>query len=1045
MKILKRLLLALAVLVILLIGAAAAIPYFFKDELVTLLKDEINKNVRAEVDFADVSLSLFRSFPDFSLRIEDYSVTGIEEFADVPLAKGEAIGLTLDLFSVFRSEDPIRVKAVELRRPDIKVYVTAGGAANYDIAVPTDERIEETAEEGDFSNFRVALESYEITDAALLYDDRSADTYLKIAGLNHRGSGDFTLDVYDLDTRTDIAELTVRQGGVAYLNQARAALDAVLNIDQRNSKYTLKDNELTLNALVLQADGYVQLADEDIKMDLDFAAPSNDFKHLLSLIPNAYIEGYESVKASGQFALQGTVEGTYNGEREAYPAFQVNLSVSDGQVKYPDLPLGISDIAARASVNSPSSDFDDMVIDVPDFRIKIADNPFRSRFTLRTPISDPDLDAEMEGVIDLSQLAQAYPMEGVEALSGVIEADVQAKTRMSYIDREQYDRVTMAGNLKLSDLQYQGAGQPPVNIREADLGFTPQNVALRSFDAQLGRSDVQASGTIDNILAYFSPEQTMIGKLKVASTLFDANEWAPSETGETNPATAGELDTAATTEIFDRFDFTLDARCDKILYDEYELTNTVLAGHMTPNRLRIDQAATVIGNSDIAASGVITHIFDYLYDGATLGGNLNIRSRQLDLNQFMVAEAGSGAPTETPEGTEELEPIAIPANIGMRVQADVDKLTYTNLVLRNLQGVLLVEDQAVVIEEATTDALGGSMAFSGGYDTKNAENPEFNLKYDLQQLNFQETFQAFNTFQQLAPIGKFISGTLNSTLIMDGKLGKDLMPQLNTLNAQGFLETLDGVIRNFKPLQAVGNALDVQELKSAMAIKNTRNWFEITNGVVEVKPFDWEVKDIAMNIAGTHGLDRAMDYRIEAQVPRELLEKNAVGQAAGQGFDALAKEAAKLGVQIEKGEFVNVLINLTGSLTDPKVKMKFLGIDGETSVTEAAKEKVSEELEKKKEELKAEAEEKIEEGKEKVRETAETAIDSARTVAEEKIDEAKEQVESEVKKKVEEAAGEAVGAAVDTLLKGKGEEAADEIKDKLDKFNPFKKKKDGGG
>jgi hypothetical protein len=58
------------VLIILFVGALVAIPYFFKDEILTTVKTEINKSVNAKVDFADVDISLLRSFPDLSLRLE---------------------------------------------------------------------------------------------------------------------------------------------------------------------------------------------------------------------------------------------------------------------------------------------------------------------------------------------------------------------------------------------------------------------------------------------------------------------------------------------------------------------------------------------------------------------------------------------------------------------------------------------------------------------------------------------------------------------------------------------------------------------------------------------------------------------------------------------------------------------------------------------------------------------------------------------------------------------------------------------------------------
>ena len=44
-------------------------------------------------------------------------------------------------------------------------------------------------------------------------------------------------------------------------------------------------------------------------------------------------------------------------------------------------------------------------------------------------------------------------------------------------------------------------------------------------------------------------------------------------------------------------------------------------------------------------------------------------------------------------------------------------------------------------------------------------------------------------------------------------------------------------------------------------------------------------------------------------------------------------EAKKLGVSLADGEFVNVLINMTGNVADPKTSLKFLGTDGEGMAT----------------------------------------------------------------------------------------------------------------
>ncbi len=1063
MKVLKRILMIAGILLLLLVAAAFTIPFLFKDKLMAFAKTEINATLNAKVDFEDVSLSLFRSFPNLSFQLQNFSVTGTEAFEGIRLAGGQSAAFTLDLMSVLSGNGPVEIKSVHLQNPEINIHVLKDGTANYDIVKPSEEPEEVPAEEVDYSGLKVNLREYSIAGANILYDDKSSDVFLEIKNLNHSGEGNFTIDVFDLNTRTAIESMTVSQGGISFLNKAKANLDAIFNIDQKNGKYTLKDNVLRINELQLNAAGFVQLPPEgdDIGMDLKFSTPQNDFKSLFSLIPSAYIEGYENVKVNGKFNLAAEAKGIYNGEKEQFPAFHLQMAVENGDVKYPDLPLGIANIQTKVDVNSPNSNFDNMVVDVSRFAMKVGKNPFEGKFLLKTPISDPDVDAVAKGVINLSELAQAFPMQGIEQIKGIISADIAAKTRLSYIENQEYERVNMDGQMSLKDLVYRTADMPTVNIRDAQMDFTPQNVQLNRFDAKLGKSDIQASGYINNILAYFSPKKTMTGTLKVRSNYFDANEWLDEETTTTaapapqQPVTPVDGETTAAGERpFDRFDFTMDAKMNEIVYSDYHILDAVLVGNAKPNRLEVQRIGAQVGKSDFQASGVITDAFDYLFDDGTLGGDIQLRSKLLDLNQFMttdpaVAAATTGS-TTAPATTDNLEPIQVPANIAMTIQADVDKVIYTNMVLEDLKGRLVVENQSVVLEDATTRTLGGTMDIAGGYDSKNVENPGFNFKFDLKKMDFQKSFQTFNTFQQLAPIGKYIEGLFNTSLIMEGRLGKDMMPDLASLSAQGFLQTINGIISGFKPLQAIGNSLNVKELKENLKLTDSKNWFEIKNGAVELKEFDYKVKDIDMKIGGTHSLTQAMDYKIKTKVPRKLLESNAVGAAASSGLNALQKEASKYGVSLKQSEFVNVLINLTGSITDPKVKLQLLGGDGESTLAESAEGQAKAELEKQTDALRQQAESKLEEGKEIAKEKINQAADTARAVINKKVDEAKDKATQVVKDKIGEQAGTVLDSAaqkkVDEVLNSAGKESKDKIQNELEKFNPFKKKKkDGGG
>ena len=1044
-KLLKRSLLVVSVLLVLLIAVAVAVPYFFKDELVSWVKEDVNKSINGTIDFDDVNLSLIRSFPDFNLQMENLSIVGANEFEGITLLASKDLEVELDLMSIIKSDRPIEINEVIMEEPQINIRVLKNGKINYDLAkADTTSNNMPTSEES--YDYLIKLKSYEVNNGSFSYHDDAVDFYMDMEGVNHSGVGDFTQTIFDLDTETTTESLTVKTGGVKYLHKAKADLDAIINIDMDQMKYTLKDNDLTINALKILGEGWFQLEGDDINMDVNFSAPSNSFKNLLSLIPYAYTKDFASVQANGNMQFNGFVKGTYNGIKEQYPAFKIFLDINNGDFKYPDLPMGIKNILAKMTINSPSSNFDKMTIDVPMFKMNLGNNPFEANFNLKTPISDPAVAAKVNGRINLGDFAKAFPMEGVQEMNGLIITDVDANTRLSYIENQRYEDVNMSGTLRLQDIKYSADAMPPVKIKDMDMSFTPRNVVLSNFEALLGNSDLKAKGTIDNILAYFSPEKTMKGDLVFRSDFFDANEWVSAEaSNESTPNNTSTSDTE--TEVFDRFDFTIDGKINRLKYDVYDLTGLSANGSFTPSLFNIKDFKTKIGESDLSGNGKLTNVFSYVFDNEILGGNLNLKSRFLNLNQFMEESPSAQPQAQNIANEENYEPIPVPENMNISINADIGKLLYTDIELKNVDGVLAVENETVAIKDASAQTMGGTFNIDGSYNTQNIEKPQFDLQFDLQKLGFQEAFKKFNTFEILAPIGKFIEGNFNTKMSFNGILGKDMMPDLNTLTAKGFLQTINGMVRNFKPLEELGQKLNVSALTERIQLEDTKNWFEVKDGKVVVKEFDTKIKNIAMKIGGTHGINMDMDYNIFAKIPREMLEKNAVGAAASSGLDFLSKEAAKYGVNIQNGAFINVMANLSGSIKSPKVNFKVVGADGESSVKDIATTKFNEVKEQAIDSVKTVANEKLNEAKDKANKEIDKARDSVKAVVDKEVNKAVDKAKDEAGKVIKDEAGKIL---TDTLLgAGKGKldsllkngDKSGELKDKLKDFNPFKKKK----
>jgi hypothetical protein len=346
----------------------------------------------------------------------------------------------------------------------------------------------------------------------------------------------------------------------------------------------------------------------------------------------------------------------------------------------------------------------------------------------------------------------------------------------------------------------------------------------------------------------------------------------------------------------------------------------------------------------------------------------------------------------------------------------------------------------VIIEDGSAGALGGNLGFTGAYSTEDITKPTYNFKFSLDKLDFQKSFSTFNTFQAFAPIGELVSGKFSTDLVMSGELGQDMMPLMETVSAKGLFETLNGSLSGFQPLSSIGEALNINELKSGgFNLDRLKTWFTIENGLFAVEPFDVIIKNLPMNISGTHSLTQEMNYQINTVIPRSMLGNNSLGNTVNQGISALVKQAGQLGVNVNEAENLNVRIILTGNITNPKVGFKLLGADGESTLAESATDEAKALVNEQIDQAKGQVKDEVDKIKNEATQQATAMADSLKRAAADKLKQAAlDKLNGTTTPKDSTAAGGNVG--------NQAKDAVDKIKDDIKDFNPFgkKKKKDGG-
>src|SRR5688572_9736567 len=132
MKILKW----FGIVILIILVLAIALPFVFKDKIIAKVKNEANKSLNAKVDFGEYDVSIFRSFPNFNLTLNNLYLAGIDSFKNDTLINTKQLEVDLDLMSVIKGEK-YQVNKIFLDQPRIHAKVLKSGKANWDITKPS--------------------------------------------------------------------------------------------------------------------------------------------------------------------------------------------------------------------------------------------------------------------------------------------------------------------------------------------------------------------------------------------------------------------------------------------------------------------------------------------------------------------------------------------------------------------------------------------------------------------------------------------------------------------------------------------------------------------------------------------------------------------------------------------------------------------------------------------------------------------------------------------------------------------------------------------
>lgn len=599
LKILFTVLISLILLFVLM----ALLPVFYKDKLLVKVKNTINSEIAAKVDFGDFKVSVFSKFPSVELELQNISVVGVKSFEKDTLFSAVSISTKISLFEMIRNKG-LELTSLIIENPKVFLKVDAAGAVNWDItkADVYETKIVETGTSKPDEAFSMKLNDIQINQLNLVYDDLEMPMKVQFRNTDINSTGKVTGSKTTFKLSGISEEFVFEYDSVKYISKTRVSAETELVADLDKMKFNFNGGKMNINKLPLTVEGSFEIPTDSMFFDLGFKSEKSNFATLLALVPADYQKYIEKAEINGSAEFSLSIKGLFY--EEIYPAFDLLIAADNANFKYVDLPEKIDNISVLVRIQKPEGDLNLLKANVEKAKATIRSNPVSFTLAASELLTDPDINMSFDGTIDFNSLKNALPIDSLN-ISGILTAKMKLAGRMSAVEKNDFEKFQSNGEASLQNFRIDSNQlTKPVEISKGQITATTKQISVEQFEGKIGQSDFSLRGNVSNYLAYMFKNGVLKGNFNLNSSYMNFNELSniqnpvnaskKSETTEVKPISESKnlRDSVSSFQVPDKLEIVFITDIKKAVYDKMPINN--MAGQVNVKNRKMELANLVM-------------------------------------------------------------------------------------------------------------------------------------------------------------------------------------------------------------------------------------------------------------------------------------------------------------------------------------------------------------------------------------------------------------------------------------------------------------------
>ena len=512
LRIARRVLIVIGAAIVAVLIAGFIIVRYYEDEVVAFALKKIEARLATKMNIAAAHLTLFKSFPMASVRLDDVYIEENSPEKDT-LFFASSVLLQFNVSDLFTGNYTLREITVESGKAYLKM--NAKGKDNWHFWKEAGS---------DTTSTHIKLESIHLFTTDFTFENSKAQFFIELFTDATSAEGDFENDQFTLDLDFDGMLRSLYSGSTEYASGRSLRVISDMKIDNKESHLAIHMAKLFVDDLPLALAGSVSYGTEYL-VDLSIRAENVELKEMIARLPENIRAIASPYKASGSISLDTHISGEVSSSRN--PDVTASFSLGHGAFKHLDSGVELGHINCTGKYTNVRGKID--LLELEDLSGDLEGGNIVLNGTLEE-LSSPKMNLNLQTTLDLDKMRQFFAWDTLETCEGKLVVNATVTGKMVYVPADSsYDwrainasgKATLSeSSLKIKDTQLEFADISGVFLMDGN------RATVETLAAEINGNKLSLHGSLNNLLNYlFTDTATLSINAQAESPSVDFGKW----------------------------------------------------------------------------------------------------------------------------------------------------------------------------------------------------------------------------------------------------------------------------------------------------------------------------------------------------------------------------------------------------------------------------------------------------------------------------------------------------------------------------------------